>query len=122
MKLLLDTQIVLWALADDARLRAAARVAMQEADELLVSAVSIWEVSIKSSLGKLRAPADLVEIVRRTGMHPLPITWEHAASAGLLPPHHSDPFDRLLIAQAQIERLRILTEDRAFAAYEVDLV
>ena len=121
MRLLLDTHVVLWALADDPKLRPAARSAMQEAEALYVSAVTIWEVAVKRALGKLRAPADFADVVRRTGMLPLSITWEHAEAVGGLPLHHGDPFDRLLIAQARVERLRIVTYDRSFGLYYVEL-
>ena len=94
---------------------------MREAETLFVSAVTIWEVSVKRALGKLTAPANLADTLRRTGMQPLSITWDHAAAAGALPPHHSDPFDRLLIAQAQLEGLRLMSEDRAFRRYDIDL-
>ena len=121
MRLLLDTHIVLWALADDPRLALSQRTTMREAEALHVSAVTIWEVAVKRALGKLKAPEDFPEVVRRTGMIPLSISWDHAAEAGALPPHHADPFDRLLIAQARVERLTMMTADRAFRSYEVDL-
>lgn len=122
MRLLLDTHIVLWSLADDARLRPAVRAAMEEAETLYVSAVSIWEIAVKRALGKLKAPDNLTEILLRIGMHPMSVGWTHAAAVSALPPHHSDPFDRLLIAQARVERLRLVTEDRAFGQYDVDLL
>jgi PIN domain nuclease of toxin-antitoxin system len=122
MRLLLDTHIVLWSLADDPNLRPAVRAAMEGAEALYVSAVSVWEIAVKRALGKLRAPDDLPDVLARTGVRPLAISWAHGAAAGALPPHHADPFDRLLIAQAQGEGLRLVTEDRAFRRYDVDLL
>lgn len=121
MRLLLDTHIVLWAMADDPKLRPSARSAMQETKAIYVSAVSIWEVAVKRALGKLQAPADFADAVRRTGILPLAITWQHATAAGALPPHHSDPFDRMLIAQARLEGLRLVTDDGSFGLYDVEL-
>ena len=120
MKLLLDTHIILWALSDDPRLPSAHRAAL-ETETLIVSAVSIWEISIKRSLGKLKAPGNIAEVIRGAGCLPLAITWAHGDLAGRLPAHHADPFDRLLIAQAQIEDLPLITADRAFKAYDVEL-
>lgn len=87
-----------------------------------VSVASFWEVAIKSALGKLDAPADLPARVEDLGFELLPITSEHAWAVRELPHHHHDPFDRLLIAQAQVERLPILTADPAFAAYDVEAI
>ncbi len=87
-----------------------------------MSAVSIWETSIKRALGKLHAPADMLERVSATGLELLSISAEHADLAGSLPLHHRDPFDRLLVAQAQIERLALVTEDRHLAAYGIEVV
>lgn len=122
MRLLLDTHILLWALADDPRLTPAWRQALEEAERLHVSAVSIWEIAIKRALGKLRIKGDPVHAAREAGCLELPITWTHAEAAGGLPPHHADPFDRLLIAQAQVERLTLITADSKFAAYGVAMV
>jgi PIN domain nuclease of toxin-antitoxin system len=119
VRLLLDTHIVLWSLSDDAKLRPEVRAAMTEAEALFVSAVSIWEIAVKRALGKLRAPQDLAEVLLRTGVRPLSVTWAHAAAVAELPPHHGDPFDRLLIAQAKGEGLTMVTEDRSFAPYDV---
>lgn len=94
--------------------------------ELLLSAVSAWEIAVKHGLGKLRLPDPPVEYVasrlRETRTLPLAITWQHAIHVSSLPAHHRDPFDRLLIAQAQIEKVTILTADPAFALYDVDLL
>lgn len=94
--------------------------------ELFLSAASAWEISIKFALGKLRLPAEPGRIVpslmAQTGVTPLPILHSHALHVGGLPPHHRDPFDRMLIAQAQLERLPILTADPRFSAYEVEVL
>lgn len=120
--ILVDTHVVLWALADDPRLTPAMRRSLQSADLRFLSAVSIWEIEIKRALGKLWLQDDIVDIAGRAGFTPLAITWEHAAEAGRLPGHHADPFDRLLIAQSRIEALPIMTVDRQFSAYDVVLV
>jgi PIN domain nuclease of toxin-antitoxin system len=90
-----------------------------EAEEIRVSAATAWEISIKRQFGKLRAPDDLEEQLRVGGLQPLAITIRHAQLAGQLPLHHSDPFDRMLIAQASLERLTIVTHDPRFEQYGV---
>lgn len=123
MRLLLDTHIVLWWLADDPKLPAAAREAIADpVHEVAVSAASVWEIGIKQAVGRLDAPDDLVVELGAAGFGSLPMTAEHAAAAARLPAHHADPFDRMLIAQATIERLKVVTVDRRFAAYGVDLL
>lgn len=121
MKLLLDTHILLWALSDAPQLSKRHRAAIGAKDaELYVSSVSIWEISIKQALGKLIAPPDLLETVKSAGCLPLSISWLHANRAGALPAHHADPFDRLLIAQSQLESIPMITVDKVFAAYDVE--
>lgn len=127
MRVLLDTQVWLWMLAAPERLSEPARALVIATDnELLLSAASAWEIAIKYALGKLRlpeAPGDLIpRLMTRTGITPLPIHHRHALHVASLPARHRDPFDRLLIAQAQIEQLPILTADRSFALYEVELL
>ena len=117
LNLLLDTHILLWWLAQDARLTKRAQAAITDADKVYVSAASAWEIAIKITLGKLRAPDDLKIQMDASGFLELPISIAHAAAAGKLPPHHTDPFDRLLIAQAELESLTLLTSDRALKAY-----
>lgn len=122
MKLLLDTHIVLWMLRDARELNAQARKLIGAADELHVSSVSIWEAAIKSAAGKL--PIDMPRMEAQllaTGCLPLPMTWAHAVAYRQLPLLHRDPFDRMLVAQAMSEPLRLLTHDAALAAYS-DLV
>jgi PIN domain nuclease of toxin-antitoxin system len=122
VRLLLDTPALLWWLAD-AGLTAQARDAVADpANAVAVSAVSAWEISIKKALGKLTAPDDLEHQVRAGGFLPLPISIAHGVAAGQLARHHEDPFDRMLIAQAQAEGLTIVTRDKRFADYDVALL
>ena len=122
MRLLLDTHIVLWAMADDARLPAPLRDAIAGAEALFISAATVWEIAIKSSLGKLDVPPDLFDRALSAGAQPLPINWSHARAVAGLPAHHADPFDRLLIAQARAEGLVLASVDRQFRAYDVALL
>jgi PIN domain nuclease of toxin-antitoxin system len=123
VRLLLDTQSLLALLSSDYRLSGAARMAMERPDaRLIVSAVSVWEIATKRAIGKLRAPDDVIELTERAGAELLAIAARHAHASGALPLHHRDPFDRLLIAQAQLERCAIVSGDGAFAAYEVPVV
>lgn len=120
MNLLLDTHALLWWLADE-ELSAPARAAIADPDRLVaVSAATVWEISIKRQLGKLEAPNDLLDAIAASGFEPLDITIGHADAAGALPPHHRDPFDRMLVAQARAEGLAIVTRDPAIEAYGVD--
>lgn len=123
MRLLLDTQSLLALLSSDYRLSPAARMAMERPDaRLIVSAVSVWEIAIKRAVGKLRAPDDVIERIEEAGAELLAITARHTHASGALPLHHRDPFDRLLIAQAQLERCAIVSGDGAFPAYDVPVV
>ncbi|MGH8217079.1 MAG: type II toxin-antitoxin system VapC family toxin [Steroidobacteraceae bacterium] len=118
MKLLLDTHVFLWTVTGHAALKAAARRLISTADAVYVSAASIWEIAIKARLGKIEGdPEALVASIEDSGLIELPVFARHAAAVGKLPLHHSDPFDRLLIAQALIEPLRFVTADRALVAY-----
>ncbi|MGQ0751884.1 MAG: type II toxin-antitoxin system VapC family toxin [Betaproteobacteria bacterium] len=122
MRLLLDTQIYLWYLADLPKLSKEARAAIDDADEVFVSAASIWEATIKVAIGRLRAaPADLVAGITASGFVELPVSARHAAAVAVLPAHHRDPFDRMLIAQALDEPMRLLTADGLLKVYS-DLV
>lgn len=126
MRLLLDTHALLWFQAGDRRLSRAARAAIEAADaELLVSAATVWEMAIKASLGRLRLPDSVEHYVAekvRQGYGTLGVSWEHAARVARLPWHHRDPFDRLLAAQALTERCPVVTRDRVFRKYGVDVV
>ena len=121
MRLLLDTHVLLWAVLDDPRLTRAQREAIVAA-ELYLSAASVWEIGIKRALGKLDVPDDVFAIASDAGCRPLPITWTHAEAAAALPPHHADPFDRMLVAQARCEGLHLASSDARLAAYDVTLV
>jgi PIN domain nuclease of toxin-antitoxin system len=119
VRLLLDTHVLLWWLADE-QLTAEARAAIADPkNAVAVSAASAWEISIKKELGKLVAPNDLEEQVRASDFAPLPISINHALTAGQLPRHHDDPFDRMLIAQAQLEQMTVVTRDKRFGEYDV---
>jgi PIN domain nuclease of toxin-antitoxin system len=122
VRLLLDTHAFLWWVADHRSLGAAARRSIREAAEVHVSAASAWEAAIKASLGRLVMEDSFGDAVQESGFLALPITFAHAAAAGALPPHHADPFDRMLIAQAAVESLTIVTRDRWFAAYGVPVI
>ena len=124
MRLLVDSHVLLWHVLDDPRLTPEPTATIEAADaEVLVSTASLWEIAIKSALGKLDAPDDLPSRVEQLGFELLPVSAEHAWQVRTLPaPRHADPFDRLLIAQAQVERMPILTADPAFAAYDVTVV
>ena len=123
MKLLLDTHALLWWLADDPALKAAARVVIRPPDTLVfVSAATAWEISIKQALGRLEAPDDLAEALAANRFHALPITVGHALAAGRLPRHHDDPFDRMLVAQAQAEQLTLVTHDPQLQPYGIPIL
>jgi len=125
MRVLLDTHVWLWMWGEPERLRNEARTLVEDpANELHVSAVSAWEIATKSAAGRLRLPSSaeawLSDPRRRRDVTELPISFAHAIRAASLPPHHRDPFDRMLVAQAQAEDLVLLSADRQLAAYEVD--
>jgi PIN domain nuclease of toxin-antitoxin system len=122
VRLLLDTHSLLWWLADDHRLSPEMRGAVADTEVVLVSTASAWEISFKKALGKLAAPDDLPSQLVRHQFTVLPIHLSHAVRYGDLPLIHRDPFDRMLVAQAQVEGLTIVTRDPAIAAYEVDVL
>jgi PIN domain nuclease of toxin-antitoxin system len=118
MRLLLDTHIFLWTVTGDARLKSAGRRVISHAEAVYVSAASIWEVAIKARLGKIEAdPQALAAAIEDSGLIELPVSAEHAAAVARLPLHQTDPFDRLLLAQAFTVPLRFLTADHALSAY-----
>jgi PIN domain nuclease of toxin-antitoxin system len=121
-RLLLDTHVFLWWQADSGKLERAARAAIAGAELVFVSAASAWEAAIKAALGRLRLPASIEEGVVNSGFQKLPIAFAHAEAAAALPPHHTDPFDRMLVAQARIEGLALVTHDRRLAPYGVEIV
>jgi PIN domain nuclease of toxin-antitoxin system len=122
LKLLLDTQVVLWQLRGGRRVTAAAREAIEQAAELSFSVVSFAEIGVKVAVGKLSVPADLRNHVVGSGMRILGLSPEHGLGVADLPLHHRDPFDRLLIAQARHEGLAVVTADGRFADYDVPVI
>jgi PIN domain nuclease of toxin-antitoxin system len=123
VRLLLDTHAYLWWLNDDPKLSDKARQGLADLEAVTyVSAASIWEISIKTQLGKLIIDGDPVQEIWANGFVELPMTARHADHAGRLPRHHEDPFDRMLIAQAQIEHLVLVSRDAAFKDYDVSLL
>jgi PIN domain nuclease of toxin-antitoxin system len=122
VKLLLDTHAFLWWQEDSKKLGADARRAIERAEVVFISAASAWEVAIKVGLGKLRIPGPFAEAVEASQFSALPIAFEHAALIARLPRHHSDPFDRTLIAQAIVEGATVVTHDAQFEAYAVPLL
>jgi len=127
MRALLDTHAFLWWIADDPRLSPRAReIIANSNNELFLSAASGWEMAIKTRLGKLQVPGELEPFVgeqlRVNAILPLAVQMTHALHVYTLPEHHRDPFDRLLVAQAQVERMPILTADSQIAQYAVEVV
>ena len=122
-RLLLDTHAFIWWIAGNESLGMQARAQIADtANEIYISAATVWEMSIKRQLGKLSAPDDLEAIVEHCGFTPLSISLFHAQQAGGLPTHHRDPFDRMLVAQAQAEGLCVVTQDAVLPAYGVQLL
>lgn len=127
MRCLLDTQVWLWMLATPERIRGRAVDVIDDAsNELLLSAASSWEIAIKYAIGRLALPQPphlyVPSRIRATGVDGLAITHSHALRVAALPRHHQDPFDRLLVAQAQLERLTIITADPAISSYDVTVL
>ena len=127
MKILLDTHAFLWWIMDDPRLSGVARTIIADGDnDLFLSAASGWEISIKARLGRLQLPANLNEYIaeqlQSNAITVLPIQLNHAMQVYKLPDHHKDPFDRMLIAQSQLEKLPLLTKDRMIANYDVAII
>ena len=123
MRFLLDTHVLLWWLSDHKSLTTKAAVAIKDGKNLIfVSAATAWEISIKQALGKLKAPDDMEKALEANRFHHLPISIRHGLAAGDLPRHHADPFDRMLIAQAQTEQLTIITHDVRIEQYGVPIL
>lgn len=123
MSLLLDSHVLLWWLDGTPSLLASTHRAIEHAaDEVLVSAASIWELEVKRLKGKLVAPSDIVDRVEQLGFRLVDLTADHALEAARLPPHHRDPFDRFLVAQAQAEAATLVTDDETLAAYDVPTI
>jgi PIN domain nuclease of toxin-antitoxin system len=117
LNLLLDTNVLIWWLSDSQRLSADARRIITASAVVYVSAATTWEIEIKRALGKLRAPLDLEEALSASRFVPLAITVAHSIAAAKLPRHHDDPFDRMLIAQANSEALALVTSDQRLMDY-----
>ena len=123
MRLLLDSHALLWALTAPEKLSAdAAREIRASANHVWFSPASVWELEIKRAQGKLELPEGWLDAVERTRFVELPIRSSHATLAGRLPWHHRDPFDRMLVAQALVENVRLVTRDRVAVAYGVTLL
>ncbi|WGV28492.1 type II toxin-antitoxin system VapC family toxin [Halotia branconii] len=123
MGFLLDTHVLLWWLANDPKLSADVREILRNpVNDSFVSAATIWEIAIKTSLGKLKQPDDLLAVIRDNQFQILEISAKHCLKVGSLPWHHKDPFDRMLISQALVEGLTIVTVDQKFRLYEIPLL
>ncbi len=123
MNILLDTHVLIWALENNSTLSDSARESIIQARNMVfVSSVSIWEIAIKTSLGKLDVPDNLQEEIQLHRFTPLHITYDHAELAGNLPSYHKDPFDRMLIAQAITEKLTLVTRDEHICRYDVPTI
>ena len=122
MSLLLDTHVALWAITGDETLDAEFLDRLRQDPDIFLSPVSLWEITIKQATGKLAGPPDLAERVRDMGFRELAVTHTHTITAGRLPPHHRDPFDRILVAQASVEGLTLASRDTSIALYDVDIL
>ncbi len=120
---LLDTHVLLWWLADPGQLSTEARKAIADgSNSIYLSAAAAWEMAIKKALGRLEFPSNLEQVLQDDHIEVLPIGLSHALAVADLPVHHQDPFDRMLIAQAQIEGLVLITRDAQIAPYDVDVL
>lgn len=120
--LLLDTHVVLWWLSDDPTLSEELKVMIDEEVDVFLSAAVTWEVAIKQALGKIAGPTDLPERIRDSELEQLPITGDHAIAATRLPLIHRDPFDRILVAQARLQGLTLVTRDEQIHQYDVEVL
>jgi PIN domain nuclease of toxin-antitoxin system len=121
-RLLLDTHVFLWWRGEPSRLSTEARSSIATADIVFVSAATAWEAAIKASLGRLELPDTVEAGAFASGFEKLLITFSHAEHAASLPLHHRDPFDRMLVAQAQAEGLTLVTHDRLLEPYDVEIL
>lgn len=121
MRLLLDTHVAIWWLSGDRRLSKSTRKVIEEAPDAYLSAVSLWEIFIKQGTGRLDLPAGFADALRDDFVE-LPLTFDHALEGQMLPRVHRDPFDRMLVAQARVEALTIVTADRTLAEYGVSVL
>lgn len=121
MRVLLDTQVLIW-WDSGARLSSAATKAIRSADEVFVSSASAWEIAIKVALGKISSSRTVAAATEASAFTELPVLFRHAEAAARLPMHRRDPFDRMLIAQAQVENLVVISRDECFAQYDIKVV
>lgn len=121
MRLLLDTHVLIW-WDEGTRLAREAAAAIREADQVYVSAVTGWEIAIKMALGRLETSRSVSDAVQESGFEELPVRLRHCEALARLPAHHRDPFDRMLVAQALVEGLTVVTRDPAFGRYPVRLL
>ena len=120
MRLLLDTNALIWTLAAPDRLSPRAAEEIQDsANDVVVSVISAWEIGLKRAKGKLDLRGDLELSLDERGFQPLPLSLRHALAVESLPPEHHDPFDRMLVAQAQVEKLTLVTSDRMMRRYPI---
>ncbi|MDE0377474.1 MAG: type II toxin-antitoxin system VapC family toxin [bacterium] len=122
MRLLVDSHVALWWLEANQALGPACRRSIERADQVFFSAVTPWELGIKKALGKVSFPDGLTDRLEAEGFEALSISARHAEQAAALPPHHRDPFDRMLVAQAQLEALALVTADRVLHPYNVSMI
>jgi PIN domain nuclease of toxin-antitoxin system len=123
LRLLLDTHTALWFLSGDERLSDSAKQhLLDDTNRVLLSAAVVWEVAVKTSLGKLVVPEEYVSLLLGAGVQALPVSVEHAAAVAALPWHHRDPFDRMLVAQASIEQAALVSRDDALRPYGVTVI
>jgi PIN domain nuclease of toxin-antitoxin system len=122
LRLLLDTHTLIWWAHDQPIAPDAGTAIRAPENRVVVSAASIWEAEVKVQIGKLELEVDLAAGSIEQGFEPLAITFDHAVAAGRLPPHHGDPFDRMLVAQAQVEGLTIVSRDPVFDRYSVEVL
>ena len=123
MNILLDTHVLIWALENNPTLsKPAVNAIIDGGNMVFVSAASVWEIGIKMNMGKLEAPDNLLEEIRSHRFTPIPMTLEHAQLAGRLPDTHKDPFDRMLVAQAMIEKLTLVTRDKMILEYKIKTI
>lgn len=122
MKLLLDTNVLLWLLKDDNRLGPTARKTISNSQEIIVSEISLWEISIKISIGRLQSVPELLDTIRGLGFRRLSLSDEHLQCYEKLPLLHRDPFDRMLVAQASIEDIALITSDSFLEKYGITVI
>lgn len=122
MKLLLDTHVLIWWLGGEPLPERVHAELKQPTNEVLVSAVSVWEAEIKAAAGRLELSGDLILGIERSGFRELPVRALHGRAAAVLPKHHGDPFDRMLVAQARAEEATLVTRDRRLDAYDVQVL